>query len=122
VFFSMVDRRKLLHRRACEWSAAPSEIFLSGQIPYASVVEQMTVRRLPLAIFAPRDPATAAFAALWSELQTSLLQERDERSSAARVDCASMLQAIEALIAELESPDRSVHKTWRPSTSDRRSD
>ena len=48
-FFSMVDRRKVLHRRACEWSVAHHELFLSGQIPYASVVEQMAVRRLPLA-------------------------------------------------------------------------
>ena len=60
-FFSMVDRRKTLHRRACEW--AHPEVFLAGQIPYASVVEEMAARRMPLASFAPRDPATIAFAA-----------------------------------------------------------
>jgi len=53
-FFNMVDRRKTLHRRACEWSARQSEIFLAGQIPYASAVEQVGILRMPLPVFAPR--------------------------------------------------------------------
>jgi chromosome partitioning protein len=63
-FFSMVDIRKTLHRRACEWSAGHPEVFLSGQVPYASVVEQMSVRRMPLPAFAERDAATNAFAGI----------------------------------------------------------
>jgi cellulose biosynthesis protein BcsQ len=54
-FFSMVDRRKALHRHATEWSAANPQIFMSAQIPYSSVVEQMTIRRMPLAAFAARE-------------------------------------------------------------------
>src|SRR5262249_57499349 len=50
------------------------------------------------------------------------IEERDERRSAGRVEWASMLQAIESLIAELESADRLGHRSWRPSTSDNRSD
>ena len=50
-------------------------VFLNGQVPYASIVEQMAVRRLPLAEFAPREPATMAFAEIWTELQTRLNQE-----------------------------------------------
>ena len=30
VFFNMVDRRKTLHRRACEWSRQHPELFLAG--------------------------------------------------------------------------------------------
>jgi chromosome partitioning protein len=104
-FFSMVDRRKTLHRRACEWSAAHSEVFLSGQIPYASVVEQMAVRRMPLAVFAPRDSATTAFAEIWAELQRRL-QEEGTASLGPRDRWVHMLQAIESLIAQLESADR----------------
>ena len=61
-FFSMVDRRKTLHRRVSDWSTGEVELFMRQQIPYASVVEQMAIRRMPLAVFAPRDPATLAFA------------------------------------------------------------
>jgi chromosome partitioning protein len=104
-FFSMVDRRKTLHRRACEWAAAHSEIFLSGQIPYASVVEQMAVRRMPLAVFAARDSATIAFAEIWAELQTRLQPEGAE-SLRRRDRWVHMLPAIESLIAQLESADQ----------------
>jgi cellulose biosynthesis protein BcsQ len=110
-FFSMVDRRKTLHRRACEWSAAHSEIFLSGQIPYASVVEQMAVRRMPLAAFAPREAATSAFAEVWGELQTRL-HTKTETS----LDYAGRLQAIESLILQLESTDRPASVPLRPTS------
>src|SRR5215467_6660353 len=75
-FFSMVDRRKTLHRRACEWSMEHRGCFLESQIPSASVVEQMTVRRTPLPEFAERDSASKAFADLWSEVRKRLEQQR----------------------------------------------
>jgi cellulose biosynthesis protein BcsQ len=110
-FFSMVDRRKSLHRRACEWSGAHSEVFLSAQIPYASVVEQMAVRRMPLAAFAPREAATSAFADVWVELQTRLHNKSDTN-----LDHAVQLQAIESLILQLESADRSGSAPLRPTS------
>jgi chromosome partitioning protein len=104
-FFSMVDRRKTLHRRACEWFAGHPELFLAGQIPYASVVEQMAVRRMPLAVFAARDPATTAFAEIWAELQKRL-QHPEEASTWQRDRWVPMLRAVESLIVRLES------RTW----------
>ena len=101
-FFSMVDRRKVLHRRACEWSVAHREFFLSGQIPYASVVEQMAVRRLPLPVFAARDPATTAFAQIWMDLQARL-PRRGRRRSRAQDYWVRMRQDVESLINELEA-------------------
>lgn len=57
--FSMVDRRRALHRDALakrpDWPA----------IPMASAVEQMAVEHAPVAAFAPRSPAAEAFAKLW---------------------------------------------------------
>lgn len=103
-FFSMVDRRKVLHRRVSEWSASHTDIFLSGQIPYASVVEQMAIRRMPLALFAARDPATAAFASVWSELQ-SRLRQHDESRPRPRGRWLLQLRTVESLMAKLESAD-----------------
>ena len=102
-FFSMVDRRKALHRCASDWIATHSEVFLNSEIPYASVVEQMTVRRTPLGVFAPRDPATSAFARLWAELQTRVLRQRREEQAPSRQRRAIHLRAIKALITQLES-------------------
>ena len=102
-FFSMVDRRKALHRQVCDWPAGRPQVFLSAQVPYASVVEQMTVRRLPLAAFAARDLAATAFANLWAEVQTRLLRGGEERARS-RDRWMLPLRAIESLIARLESP------------------
>jgi cellulose biosynthesis protein BcsQ len=56
-FLSMVDRRKALHREVCEWAARHPDFFLKERISYASAVEQMSVRRSPLAAFSPHDEA-----------------------------------------------------------------
>jgi cellulose biosynthesis protein BcsQ len=103
-FFSMVDRRKALHRRACEWSSGHRDVFLAGHIPYASVVEQMAVRRMPLGVFAPRDAATIAFAGIWAELLDRLQQPAVTRSRAGNVreQWEALQEHIEALIAQLE--------------------
>jgi chromosome partitioning protein len=103
-FFSMVDRRKVLHRRVYEWSAGHPEIFLRGHIPSASIVEKMAVRRTPLAVFAPREDATAAFAGIWDELQ-SRLQKRAEGNDRP-LDLRLLLRSIESLLVRLESGDR----------------
>ncbi len=103
-FLSMVDRRKTLHRRICEWSASQPEFFLAGQVPYASIVEQMAVRRMPLATFAPRDAATEAFAGLWTEIQTRL-RTRTEMGHRPPDSWRSLLPAIESLVVRLESDD-----------------
>ena len=111
-FFSMVDRRKALHRCASDWIANQPEVFLNSEIPYASVVEQMTVRRTPLGVFAPRDAATKAFAQLWAELQTRVLQQRREEQPPSRHRRAIHLRAIESLITQLESVGS--HEIVRP--------
>jgi chromosome partitioning protein len=100
-FLSMVDRRKALHRRACDWSTEHADIFLTGQIPYASIVEQMAVRRLPLPVFAPRDAATAAFAGIWAEILAGLQPPKQERAR----PWARLLEAVESMIERLESAE-----------------
>ena len=64
--FSMVDRRRLLHKQALiadpKWPV----------IPMASAVEQMTVRREPVGAFAAKSPAGEAFANLWTGVERKL--------------------------------------------------
>ena len=109
-FLSMVDRRKTLHRRATELAATRPELFLSGQIPYASVVEQMAVRRMPLPAFAGRDAATAAFAGIWAELEARLRPDRDERAGA-KGRWAPLLEEVESMIDRLDSAEQQMSKT-----------
>lgn len=101
-FFSMVDRRKTLHRRACDWSMDHRGSFLQTQIPSASVVEQMTVRRVPLPEFAERDAASTAFADLWSEVRVRL-EQQPRHGSEPQAAVRPSLNEIESLAAQLES-------------------
>jgi len=101
--FNMVDRRKTLHRQACELAAEYPELFLRAEIPYASVVEQMAARRAPTAVYAANTTAASAFAALWNELQTRLGRDRDNPEGRR---WAAVLGGIESLIARLESTER----------------
>ncbi len=103
-FLSMVDRRKTIHRRACQWATLHPEIFLAGQIPYASIVEQMAVRRMPLPAFASGDRAALAFHSVWTELQQRLDSRFTPVTSAAGASMP-LIQSIEALIAGFDSPE-----------------
>lgn len=64
-FFSMVERRKTLHRRTMDQALTSDRGFLDTAIPYASDVERMGLMRRPVACFRPRSPAVQAYQALW---------------------------------------------------------
>lgn len=71
-FFSMVDRRKNLHRIITERPPKTLPPFLDCQIPYASDIEQMGIRRAPLSSYAAHSRSNQAYIALWSEIKTHL--------------------------------------------------
>ena len=71
-FFSMVDRRKRLHRELVESLAAEHPGLLKTAIPSSADVERMGARRAALADFAPRGAAARAYAALWDEVRERL--------------------------------------------------
>ena len=71
-FFSMVDRRKKLHREILETLPDKYPEVLSTAIPSSTDVEKMSVHREPVMTFAPRSVATTAFTALWDEIQARL--------------------------------------------------
>ncbi|MBG0777452.1 MAG: AAA family ATPase [Desulfovibrionaceae bacterium] len=70
-FFTMVDRRKTLHRAAVLASLREPE-FCETSIPLRADVEAMGLRRAPLAAFAPDSDAALAYRALWAELTRRL--------------------------------------------------
>ena len=67
-FFSMVDRRKRLHREVVETLTAASGAIAATCIPSATEVERMGLHRAPLADFAPASPAAQAYRSLWQEV------------------------------------------------------
>lgn len=68
--FSMVDRRRALHKAALEehpdWPI----------IPMASAVEQMGVRQAPVGAFASTSPSAEAFAFLWRAVERKLTEAK----------------------------------------------
>jgi chromosome partitioning protein len=72
-FFSMVDRRKSLHREIVEQRDALLKNAPVNYIPYSSEVEQMGVRRAPLDSYAHASWAARAYRDMWAELQPRLL-------------------------------------------------
>ncbi|KAE8546030.1 MULTISPECIES: ParA family protein [Marinobacter] len=71
-FFSMVDRRKNLHRdvlaRGTELLTNPMPV----AVPYASVVERMGEEGQPLERLAPRSPAAEEYRKIWQAIQADL--------------------------------------------------
>lgn len=72
-FFSMVDRRKTMHRGIVEQFPESHANTLPVVIPYSSVVERMGLERAPLPSFAPRTAAAKAYADLWSAIEQAAL-------------------------------------------------
>jgi len=75
-FFSMADRRRQLHQRTLEEFPAAHPEALANPIPYASVVEQMGIRRAPLGAYAAGSEAARAYIALWIEIEQRLRSRR----------------------------------------------
>ena len=71
-FYSMVDRRKHLHRLILETPTKALPGVLKSHIPYAADVEKMGVKREPLPAYAAHSTPGRAYDALWGEIQGRL--------------------------------------------------
>lgn len=67
-FFSMVDRRKSMHREVVLRFPRDNPETLRTFIGYQSDVEKMGARRAPVQTYARRSAAARAFALLWDEI------------------------------------------------------
>ncbi|HEB79577.1 MAG TPA: ParA family protein [Rhodospirillales bacterium] len=76
-FFSMVDRRKNMHRDILEGFPAKEkwgqeELGLAAFIPYSSIVEKMGEERRPVIAYAPKSAPAQSFRELWSQVDKLL--------------------------------------------------
>jgi cellulose biosynthesis protein BcsQ len=71
-FFSMVDRRKRLHRETIEAVQLARPETLSAQIPISAEIERMPVYRAPVVARAPSGSPARAFCELWREAELRL--------------------------------------------------
>lgn len=67
-FFSMVEGRKLVHKKTIATMAESEKRILSTQIPYRSTVERMGIYRQPLMEFDATSATSDAYRALWQEV------------------------------------------------------
>jgi cellulose biosynthesis protein BcsQ len=67
-FFSMVDRRRAVHRETVERMQLERPQTLSAQIVNAAIVERMGARLEPVVRSAPDSGVAAGYRALWDEL------------------------------------------------------
>lgn len=66
-FFSMVDRRKKLHREIVDELPKQRDNIARTAIPAQSLVEQMAAHRAPLPVYAPRSSAARSYEQLLDE-------------------------------------------------------
>jgi cellulose biosynthesis protein BcsQ len=69
-FFSMVDRRKKLHREITDNLSSERTEVAATAIPALSMIEKMSVERSPVTVFAPRSAAARAYRTLWEEIRS----------------------------------------------------
>jgi len=67
-FFSMADRRKKLHKEIIAHLGEQHPDILTTIIPYASDIEKMGLKRMPLASYTHKSPSTKAYEMLWQEV------------------------------------------------------
>jgi len=68
-FFSMVDRRRSLHRELIEATRTELPELLATEVPYWSEIERVSVRRAPMAVISPGGEAARLYARLWAEIR-----------------------------------------------------
>lgn len=71
-FFTMVDRRRTLHKTILEHPPSHLKNNLMTSIPYAAAVERMGEHRAPLPAFDRHSDVSIAYAKLWLDIKATL--------------------------------------------------
>jgi len=71
-FFSMVDRRRSLHKDTIAALRAQFPSILTTEVPYGAEFERMAARREPIESYAPGSAAAETYRALWREIDERL--------------------------------------------------
>jgi cellulose biosynthesis protein BcsQ len=75
VFFSMVEKRKNLHREIMDDFSQKNNRVLKSYIPYNSLIERMGLAREPVGSSRPNSSAARAYLELWEEVQTVCIRD-----------------------------------------------
>jgi len=70
-FFSLVERRRRIHRTTMEVFAAREKRVCRAIIPSLSDIERMALTRRPVVVYRPRSPASRWFVDLWEEVRAA---------------------------------------------------
>ena len=93
-FFSMVDRRKLLHKDTIESLRQRYPTILQTEVPYGSEFERITLRRAPVESYAPASAAASIYRALWHEIDGRLQGAAGLRPAQLAGPSAPVLRAV----------------------------
>ena len=74
-FFSMVDRRKIMHRDIITAVSKAYTGVLQSFIPYLAQIEKMGIYRAPVAVFSPESVASRSYQNLWNKVQKNVLSQ-----------------------------------------------
>jgi cellulose biosynthesis protein BcsQ len=80
-FFSMVDRRRALHKETVAELRARFPAILETEVPYGSEFERMAARRAPIESYAPASAAAETYRALWREIDQRLTSLSNARAA-----------------------------------------
>jgi cellulose biosynthesis protein BcsQ len=80
-FFSMVDRRRSLHRETVAELRARFPAILRTEVPYGSDFERMAARRAPIESYAPASAAAETYRSLWREIDERLTSLSNARAA-----------------------------------------
>jgi len=72
-FFSMVDRRKTMHRELMMMVLKEFHGVLRSLIPNLAQIEKMGIKREPVAAFSPKSVASKSYKNLWAKIQETIL-------------------------------------------------
>jgi cellulose biosynthesis protein BcsQ len=106
-FFSMVDRRRSLHRDTIASLRARFPTILATEVPYGSEYERIAVRRAPVESYAPASSAAQVYRSLWREVD-----ERMNAVARAREQRETIVEtAAPEIVAELPAAERPPGET-----------
>ena len=74
-FFSMVDKRKKMHRELMTTVLKEFNGVLPSAIPYLSQIERMGIQRAPVAAFLPKSVASKSYQNLWQNIRETILSK-----------------------------------------------
>jgi len=95
-FFSMVDRRRALHKQTMAELRARFPSILATEVPYGSDFERMTARRAPIESYAPASAAADIYRSLWREIDARLTTLSSARATRTVATAAPVEMATES--------------------------